>query len=368
MARAPSESDVPVASPEPRGDDRAYLNFVLGLRTHWARRLYPALEQEYDARVRPEAARPRSAEEAAPFVEALPLYPWFGWVERNAQKMMWRRLERVVRDEGDAPVRALNRPLERPLGRLELDPDLELPSYYADTEFHIQPGGVWSGDHNAFVYEVGARIVMLGENDEYLFHRLFVDTAVPRRDYRAILDLGCGFGKSTRPFADALPEAEVTGIDLSGPNLKLAHHQAEQRGKRITFSQRNAEATGYPDGSFDLVTGTMLIHELPMPIVRRVIGEAHRLLRPGGVLAFLDFHRTGDAFRDFMMVGHGARNNEPYMPHLFRTDVVGLCRAAGFQSAQLLPFDERGAGLLADGCWPYRSEWHFPWVVVRAER
>jgi ubiquinone/menaquinone biosynthesis C-methylase UbiE len=357
------------ASPDPVGDDRAYLDFVLGLRTYWARGMYPSLKSDYDAQVaRASKGTPRSAEEAAPLVELLPRYPFFGWIERGSQKMMWRRLEQVVEAQADDLRAALNAPIPDPIGRLELDPNLELPDYYTQTEFHIQPGGVWSGDENAFVYELGAKIVMLGENDEYLFHQLFVETAIPRREYRVILDLACGFGKSTRPLADAFPDAEVVGIDLSAPNLKLAHQQAEQRGKRITFSQRNAEATGYPDGSFDLVTATMFIHEIPMPSVRRAIVEAHRLLRPGGVLAFLDFAKTGDAFRDFMMVGHGARNNEPYMPHLFRTDVVGLCREAGFRNAELLPFDERGAGLLTDGRWPERAEWHFPWVVVRAER
>lgn len=367
-SETPSARSFP-ASPEPAGDDRAYLDFVLGLRTYWARGMYPALKAEYDAQLgRAERPAPRDAEQAAPIVESLARYPFFGWTERSAQKMMWRRLEDVVQAGADGLKAGLNATVAAPIGRLELDPDLALPGYYTEAEFHIQPGGVWSDDLNAFVYELGAKIVMLGENDEYLFHQLFVETAVPKGEYRRILDLACGFGKSTRPFVDAFPDAEVIGIDLSGPNLKLAHHQAEQRGKPITFSQRNAELTGYPDQWFDLVTATMFIHEIPMPSVRRVIAEAHRVLRPGGVLALLDFARTGDPFRDFMMIGHGARNNEPYLPHLFRTDVVGLCRQAGFRNAELLPFDERGAGLLADGRWPERPEWHFPWVVIRAER
>jgi hypothetical protein len=56
------------------------------------------------------------------------------------------------------------------------------------------------------------------------------------------------------------------------------------------------------------------------------------------------------------------------MPQLFRTDVRRLLREAGFQKAEVLPFDERGGGVRADGTWPERNEWHFPWVVIRAER
>jgi ubiquinone/menaquinone biosynthesis C-methylase UbiE len=359
-----------VQSPEPTGEDRAYLDFVLGLKQYWARTLYPELRGQYDAALRAQGRpRPSSPDEVAPDLMRLPAYPFFGWLERNTQKMMWRRLDAMVRLEEPRLAAALERPIAGPLGRLELNPQLELPTYYAETEFHIQPGGVWSGVGNAFVYEVGARIVMLGRNDDYLFHRRFVETAIPRdRAYRAILDLGCGFGKSTRPFVDAFPEAEVVGIDLSAPNLLLAHRQAERLGKRITFSQRAAETTGYPDRSYGLVTATMLIHELPMPVLRTVIEEAARLLRPGGALVFLDFQRTGDVFRDRAMDEHGARNNEPYMPHLFRVDLRRLLHECGFERVEILPFDERGAGLLESGEWPARSEWHFPWSVIRATK
>ena len=340
-------------SPTPVGEDRAYLDFVLGMKQYFATTVYAKLHDQYA----------RGGQ-----INQLPAYPLFEWLERNTQKMMWRRLDEMIRPHAAELEAGLDTLPEHPLGSLHLDPSLELPDYYAETEFHIQPGGVWSGAANTFVYEVGARIVMLGQNDDYRFHRLFVETGIPRREYRDILDLGCGFGKSTRPLVDAFPEARVVGIDLSAPNLKLAHQQAERLRKPIAFYQRAAEATDFEDASFDLVTATMLIHELPMPVLRQVLVEALRVLRPGGQLAVLDFARTGDAFRDFVMEGHGARNNEPYLPHLFKTDVRRLLSELGFEAAEELPFDERGAGLREDGTWPTRAEWHFPWVAIRATK
>jgi ubiquinone/menaquinone biosynthesis C-methylase UbiE len=337
---------------------------VLGLRSHWARRLYPRLREEYERT----GAKATTADEASDIIDSLPTAPLFGWMERNAQKMMWRRLDRMIRPREAELEAALREPVPNARGTLELNPDLELPAYYRETEFHIQPGGVWSAAANAFVYEVGAKIVMLGQNDDYLFHRLFAQTALPDSEPKAVLDTACGFGKSTRPLCDRYPAARVVGIDLSAPNLMLAHHQAERLGKTITFSQRNAEDTGFPTSSFSIVTGTMFLHEIPMPAVRRVLTEAYRLLESGGWIAFLEFARTRDAFRDAVMDDHGARNNEPFMPHLFRTDLRGLCAKIGYVDAELRAFDERGAGLLESDRWPERPEWHFPWAVLRARK
>jgi ubiquinone/menaquinone biosynthesis C-methylase UbiE len=342
-----------VNSPGPVGEDRAYLDFVLGMKQYFATTVYGKLRQHNTD---------------GPQLDELPAYPLFEWLERNTQKMMWRRLEGMLRPHAAELEADLDALPEHPSGSVQLDPGLELPEYYTDIEFHIQPGGVWSGAVNTFVYEVGAKIVMLGQNDDYQFHRIFVETGIPRRAYHDVLDLGCGFGKSTRPLVDAFPEACVVGIDLSAPNLKLAHHQAERLGKPIAFYQRPAEATGFEDASFDLVTATMLIHELPMPVLRRILVEAWRVLRPGGLLVMLDFARTGDVLLDRVMEGHGARNNEPYLPHLLRTDVSQLLSELDFDAAEELPFDERGAGLCEDGTWPMRAEWHFPWVVIRAKK
>jgi ubiquinone/menaquinone biosynthesis C-methylase UbiE len=353
-----------VNSPTPVGDDRAYLDFVLGMKQYFATTVYEKLHDQYaSARVREKG---QDAGEVR--IDRLSAYPLFEWLERNTQKMMWRRLEGMIRPYAAELEASLGALPEQPQGSLHLDPGTQLPAYYTETEFHIQPGGVWSGAANTFVYEVGAKIVMLGQNDDYQFHRVFVETGLPRRPYRDILDLGCGFGKSTRPLVDAFPEARIVGIDLSASNLKLAHQQAERLRKPIAFYQRAAEATGFDDASFDLVTATMLIHELPMPVLRQVLIEARRVLRPGGELAVLDFARTGDVLLDDVMEGHGARNNEPYLPHLFKTDVPRLLSELGFESSQALPFDERGAGLREDGTWPTRAEWHFPWVVIRATK
>jgi ubiquinone/menaquinone biosynthesis C-methylase UbiE len=243
-----------------------------------------------------------------------------------------------------------------------------MPDWYTDWDIHIQPGGVWRNDASAETYELGAKLVMLGVNDDYTFHNAFTRTAIPLRPYRAILDLGCGFGKSTWPLKRAFPDAEVTGIDLAAPCLRKARDRANAQDLAITFRQADCQATGLPTGSFDLVTSTMLIHEMPRPALVATLREAARLLAPGGLLRFLDFTRTGDAFRDLAMIEHGERNNEPFLPGSISADMPALCAEAGLLKARCVAFDERGAGRLPELRWPDRPEWHFPWAVLEAER
>src|SRR3546814_4513306 len=87
---------------------------------------------------------------------------------------------------------------------------------------------------SADVYEQGAKLVMLGDNDDYGFHRSFTSTAIPDRPFRRIVDLGCGFGKSTWPLKRRFPDAEVIGLDLSAPCLRLALDRANTAGLRST--------------------------------------------------------------------------------------------------------------------------------------
>src|SRR6185436_18925360 len=134
-----------------------------------------------------------------------------------------------------------------------------------------------------------------------------------------VLDMGCGFGKSTRPFYETLKDAEVEGVDLSAPCLRLAARDAAAVGaKRVRFRQMDCARTDYAEASFDLVTSTMLLHEMPPEVVERTLAEAHRL----------------------MHFGHSRRNNEPFMEPLARMDLPALLEKLGFRDIRIEPFEE----------------------------
>jgi ubiquinone/menaquinone biosynthesis C-methylase UbiE len=341
-------------------DRQAALDFALTLRRRWADTLYPQVKREYEQACAHGSA-PATPEAAAEVVHALPTYGWFAWAERGGQKMLWRSVVDVV---------AAEPPSAAPAGpaKVELDPALQMPAWYTDWDIHLQPGGVWSHADAGRVYELGAKLVMLGDNDDYKFHRLFTATAIPAREYRRIVDFGCGFGKSTWCLKQRFPGADVYGVDFAGPCVELAAQRASERGLAVTFRQADACATGLPAGTVDLVTSTMFVHEVPADVLPAVFAEAARVLAPGGLLRFLDFQFTGDAFRDLAMIEHGARNNEPFLPPMMQADLVAMAREAGLVNARWVAFDERAQGALGSLEWPKRAEWHFPWAVLEAEK
>lgn len=343
-------------------DERSAVDFVLGLRRRWSDTVYPALVEEFAAA----GARPGSVTEADTPLHSLRLYPWFSHLERVQQKMLWKIA-------GDAVIARREDLLDQLTdatgpGELVLDPDVPLPDWYTDYDIHVQPGGVFSDDLSAYVYEFGARIVMLRDNDGYKFHQLFTTTALPEiPEARRVVDLGCGFGKSTRPLKLRYPTAEVIGVDLAAPGLRLAHADTGEAGLDISYRQADARKTGLEDGSCDVVTGTMLLHEMPESVIKETIEEAARLVRPGGTIAFLEFQPTGDPLRDATIYEHAERNNEPFLRDLFGSDLIAMCTEAGLTGARWTPFDERSSGVSPSG-WGQRPEWHFPWAVLSATR
>jgi ubiquinone/menaquinone biosynthesis C-methylase UbiE len=247
----------------------------------------------------------------------------------------------------------------------EMDSALQLPAYYQYVDTHQHPGGLWSDEIAGLVYEFGARSTtpLLGDSHDELHHRL-TEAISSGQDFKHILDMGCGFGKSTGPFIKKFPDAQIDGIDLSQSCLLVAAHAARKsKQKNVHYSQRDAQSTGLEDGSYGLVTSTMLLHEMPAESVERLLREAYRLLQPGGLMAHLDFYIFPDEFTRFLHYGHSARNNEPFMPELAEMDLPGLLTEIGFKDIEITQFRENEDVDLEAG-----DAWRFPWTLISARK
>ena len=111
-----------------------------------------------------------------------------------------------------------------------------------------------------------------------------------------LLDLGCGRGAVLIAAARRLPAGHAVGADLwsrdqsgNSPGVTLANAAAAGVAGRVEVHTADMTELPFPDGSFDVVTSALAIHNIPSPEGRyRAVDEAMRVLRPGGQLLVAD--------------------------------------------------------------------------------
>lgn len=201
------------------------------------------------------------------------------------------------------------------------------PDYYKDSNFHGIRGGYLCVEA-AMSYDPISQWLLLPS--EALIRRRLI-RAVQGQPKR-ILDMGCGTGSMTVMLKQAFPDAEVIGIDLSPYMLVMAADKAQQKELNIQYCQQNAEATRFPDGSFDLVTLSLVLHETPTIASHNILREAHRLLRDQGEIVVLDGNQQTLQKHWIHLVFE-----EPYIGDYAAGNLDRWLTKAGFQSAQTHP-------------------------------
>ena len=99
----------------------------------------------------------------------------------------------------------------------------------------------------------------------------------------SVLDVGCGFGGTSRMLASKLPHASVKGITLSPEQVRRGTELAEHRNiGNVSFEVMDALAMNFPDNSFDLVWACESGEH--MPDKKAYVDEMVRVLKPGGTI------------------------------------------------------------------------------------
>jgi len=106
--------------------------------------------------------------------------------------------------------------------------------------------------------------------------------ALPKQVNGKILDLGCGTGYTTAALEKAYPKAKITGVDVSGGMLaeaaKICHHAQLHQDDMLHY------ITTQPSASIELVLAAWSMgYSQP----NQIIAQAERVLKPGGMLAFV---------------------------------------------------------------------------------
>jgi len=204
------------------------------------------------------------------------------------------------------------------------------PDYYLQN-FHFQSGG-WLTEESADRYDTQVEVLFKGTANAMRRQALPpLAEAFAGRDQRnlRLIDIGCGTGRFLDFVKQIWPRLPALGLDLSEPYIRHARRHLK-RWSRTNLIVANAEAVPVPDNSCDAVTSIFMLHELPRNVRRTVIGEAARVLKPGGRLILMDSLQRGDEpDYDGMLERFPKRYHEPYYRSYVREDFPAIARRCG---------------------------------------
>ena len=204
------------------------------------------------------------------------------------------------------------------------------PDYYLQN-FHFQSGG-WLTEEFADRYDTQVEVLFKGTANAMRRQALPpLAEAFAGHDQRRLqlIDIGCGTGRFLDFVKQVWPRLPTLGLDLSEAYIRHARRHLK-RWSRTHLIVANAEAIPVPDNSCDAVTSIFVLHELPPEVRRTVIGEAARVLRPGGRLILMDSLQRGDEpDYDAMLERFPQYYHEPYYQSYLSEDFPAIARHYG---------------------------------------
>ncbi|MFB9925046.1 class I SAM-dependent methyltransferase [Amycolatopsis halotolerans] len=99
-----------------------------------------------------------------------------------------------------------------------------------------------------------------------------------------VLEIGPGFGATTRVLVDALPR--LTALEIDPASTRLLR---EKYGDRVDVVEGSGAEMPFEDGRFSGVVCFTMLHHVPTDELQdRIFAEAFRVLRPGGTYCGVD--------------------------------------------------------------------------------
>ncbi|HSN21478.1 MAG TPA: rhodoquinone biosynthesis methyltransferase RquA [Usitatibacter sp.] len=105
------------------------------------------------------------------------------------------------------------------------------------------------------------------------------------------LQVACVYGDFTPRAAERVAEGgsldvvDVLPIQLANLRRKLP------AGAPVNLHRADASDLAFADATYDRVVLFFLLHEMPLDVRRRTLAEAMRVVKPGGEVVIVDYHR-----------------------------------------------------------------------------
>jgi ubiquinone/menaquinone biosynthesis methyltransferase len=111
--------------------------------------------------------------------------------------------------------------------------------------------------------------------------------ALPANEKPFCLDLACGTADIALALARKYPQGHIVGVDITEAMLALA--RARSTYPNVQFVNQDMGDLKFDSMSADIVSGGYALRNAPD--LETTLDEIHRVLKPGGVGAFLDFSK-----------------------------------------------------------------------------
>ena len=162
----------------------------------------------------------------------------------------------------------------------------------------------------------------------------------------SVLDLGCGLGEVTLPFAQTYPECRLDAIDGADNMIRQAEaRRPAELASRVRFFRRYLPQDPLPQSTYDILLSNSLLHHLPDP---QILWETvKRAGAPNARVFIMDLCRPATRQEVYRLLGIYAEGLHPLIAEDFHhsllaaftvDEVAAQLAAAGLHSLRVEPY------------------------------
>ncbi len=127
-------------------------------------------------------------------------------------------------------------------------------------------------------------------------------------DPKRILEVGCGTGNNLKRLHGAFPDAQLTGLDISAPMLRVAANKCGHIPNLKLI--HTAYDRALDPNTFDLILFSYVL-SMVNPGFEDCLSASRRDLKDGGIIAIADFDNSRfDTFKSWMAKNHVQMNSQ----------------------------------------------------------
>jgi len=135
------------------------------------------------------------------------------------------------------------------------------------------------------------------------------------------LQVACVYGNLTPKLRERLaPDASLDVVDILPIQLKNLAGKLPAD-ERVALMQGDSSSLACPDASYDQVLLFFLLHEQPEHVRRATLAEAMRVVKPGGRIVIVDYHRPVPMHPLRLLMTGVFRKLEPYAMDLWNNEI-----------------------------------------------